>query len=293
LDPIAGGIGENVLDQPGGTTTMPEERRSIVISFAESGGNQCTSLPCLGHSPLPSERAAAEIQAVLEARRRDEQAWETEELVRLHARGTTRPTGIAEMMSHMETIDGHLAKDLAATSTYSTVRYQPHSPAHPSKEQLLDDPAAISETYGLDDVFELHEVRAAKVNFEIENRSDESACDVSVRMIVDTHDGQLIVVEHLPEQRQHEQDPTASNGVAGTVYPRVERVADRYLVSQDVGDLESGASKPAFREGLRIVLSNELAGRRIPFTIEVSSRDLADPIVSVLYGDATDRDTVD
>jgi hypothetical protein len=275
---------------------VPEEQQSLVVSFAGAAGSSCVALRCLGRSPLPSERAAAEILAILDARRDEEERRETEELTRLHAGGDPRSAGIAEMLAHIDTVDGHMAIDIAATSTYSTTRFRPRSSAGPSEDELLDKLAAIEEAFGPDDLFELHEARTAKVNFDIENHTADRAEDVSVTVTVASHGGRLEVVLEQPCERPEHEPQAPTTGPAqtgGRDYPRVDRSADVYVVTEALGHLEAGSCSPAFRTPLRVILSNELAGTRIPFTVEVAAKNLSQPVVCVLHVDATLDDTAD
>ena len=270
----------------------------LYVAFAGTGGKQSIALPCVGHAPLPSDLAATEIgelldQRRLERERQEEQKRRREEEQNKLAASNPYLANMGKMFAGMEFKSPLAGMDFGALQGLSGFNLGPVPYAKRTDEQLHTDLESVRETYGDDDYYDLYELRAAKVNFEIENRGREYLEDASIRVTIDGHDGRLVVVEDPPEKPNHSPYPIYSPSLQHLSYPTVRSASGIYVVTQPLGDLKHGIPATAFRTDLRIVLSNELAGVEIPLTVELLGRNLPHPIQSLLYVEVVCEDELD
>jgi hypothetical protein len=267
----------------------------LFVSFADSDGQQRTTLLSVGHSPVPSQCAAIKIQDILNARQaerecqREQQRRYEENMRRLEA---TSPyiSNLFKAFGDI-TISNPLAgAGLASMGSLSSMFGSSVPYEHRSDEELQKNLLQIGDTYRADDLYVLHEIRAAKVNFVIENRGEEYVEDASLRLTIDSCNGQLVVVKRpvkKPYRSLYSFDlapPTPLD------YPVVKFASGQYVVTQWLGDIKHLLPKIAFGTDLRIAFENSLSRSQIFLNIELLGRNLPHPVAFRLQAEVVCED---
>lgn len=137
--------------------------------------------------------------------------------------------------------------------------------------------AAIEETYREDDLYELAEVRAHKINFTIHNEGDKYLEDALLRIEIPITQGLYIAnqIHKKPVEKSGQFVPTIDWEYIN--YSRYEESNDRYIYKEHIGNLPHLQPREIFKVPLRMVVARNLAGRNIDITLILYSKDLPKP----------------
>lgn len=261
------------------------------VAFTGTEGKQSIALRCIGYAPFPSDLAATEIQQILDQRRVERERQEEEKRRRELGENKLGASNLylanmSTMLAKLETKSLCTGVGVSAPQGFSAMAWGGVPYSKRTDEQLRNNLEKAHETYYDNDYYELYEIRAAKINFKIENRGREYLEDASIRVTVDGHDGGLFVAKDLPEKPDRSPFPIHLPSLNPQPYPTVRSAAGTYVITEPLGDLKHGIPVTSFPTDVRIALCNELAGVEIPFTVELFGRNLPRPIEFVLYGKA-------
>ena len=228
----------------------PEEGE-LTISLSPSEVVTDLALPALGKVELPSDQAADKIRAIL--REREEQRRN----LSLSAFGPAVLASIT-MPSILGGTPYHLRPD----------------------DELRKDLDHVKETYRDDDLYELFEQHASKLNVYIRNSGTQYVDDATVELRILPCPGLSIA------DRIHRQPDNTPFGQLGSIYaltglmaryPHVVSDADHIIVRNQLGAIKHHRTTPAFAEPLRVVVSSELVGQTLSLELVILAKNLPAP----------------
>jgi hypothetical protein len=227
---------------------------TIRIGFDSPGLPTEITLPAIGDVELPSQRAAKQIQGILERR----------------ADAAHNPSFVG--LGHLGIGDGVYNVFGGATS------YEQRS-----TEQLRKDLVDVKEVYLDDDLYTMFEALAHKLQITFLNEGESYVEDVSVRL-------QIPRLKGLEIPNRIYRKPRTYNPGMGYVpfeisnlrYPNISEAVDYYEVTFDVGNVRHGIPCKAFEEPPRIVMNRHLVGRSIQILCSVYGRQLRRPRTETL-----------
>ena len=229
----------------------------VAIGFADTDYAKEIVLPLLGRSELPSDRAAAKIERILEKKKRERhQGKLIADALRLHA------------------LEGR-----GLNSLFGPIPYEERSIS-----TLEGDLREVKTTYQDDDAYEILEVRSHKLNLHILNKGTEYLEDASVLLEVQKDDAYMIAesIVSEPDHRSILERFHAHASMASMHYPAVETRDGIIRVSQHVGDIRHGMPTLAFQEDLRLVLLAPPRDGAIQLKVSLFGKNLAAPLVESL-----------
>lgn len=248
------------LDRMFQSREAKESAGPVEIGFDIGGMPTDFSLPALGNLELPSARAAAKIRAILAERERAAQ----------------NPS----LASFGHRVIGAGALGLA---------YQDTSYAQRSSEQLRIDLQSVEETYHGNDMHEMFELKATKLNLRVKNAGTSYIEDASIRVIVPKVEGFKIAdqVYHKPQDNLGMPGYNLAGLLGGPVYPRVVEDENSFIISANIGNLRHGIPAKAFDQPIRVLARRSLVGRKLNFECTLYGKQLRAPQRSTLTVEIT------
>jgi hypothetical protein len=147
-------------------------------------------------------------------------------------------------------------------------------------EKLQRALADVAEDYRDRDEYAEYELNGHKINFDIVNMSDRYLEDATIVLEVPRLDG-LKIADRVRDDPS--EDAALHLRMPGDLhYPVVAVEGDRYIVSDELGDVRHQQPTRVFGEDLRVVLSRAHAGTSIQLRCRIFARNLAKPIVKHL-----------
>ncbi len=221
---------------------------AVSVTFGD--GSRIARLPVNSEAGLPSSVAERKLEAAIEAR------TEVEKMSGLD-------TGMVRLM-HVRA-------------------FGPDEPfAKKSLDELRDDLRRVRAKFADDDKLHRFEKAGHKLNFRIDNNGDRALRNARLVIRMAREHGFelapcIYAMEVEPESRQRVLKETNHPG-----YPSVAIKERLYEVSYALGDVSAGQQVKAFREPLRIWVSDSASGESIPVECELQSPRLESPIVNQL-----------
>jgi len=223
----------------------------LVVSLSPSVDVLELAVPALNKVELASDRAADKIRAIL--REREEQR---------------RNPGLA----------GFGPGVLAGITMPSILGGTPYHLR--SDDELRKNLGNIKDTYKEDDLYELFEKHASRLNVYIRNTGTQYVEDVAVELRIPAEPG-ITVAERIHPAPDH-----SALGVMASLstfsmlmsrYPQVVINGKHILIRNQLGAIKHHRTTPAFAEPLRIALSTEIVGRTLPLDFVILAKNLRAP----------------
>jgi len=231
----------------------------VQISF--SGYNSCQEieLPTIGDMKLPSQRAAEEIEKTIKEKKElakiDTQDSESDDLF---------PIFDTKML---------LLKNL---SKLNNPLFPPPYEER-SLEELEKNLEEIEEAYLEGDLYEFFELYSHKINICILNRGHTYIEDASIQLEIKKIDG-LFIADRIFKMPSSISFPMYES----MNYPIVDDIESSTSINQRIGDVKHHVPTDAFKVPIRVVLSNELAGKTIEIDCKIFGKNLRKPLNEIL-----------
>jgi len=223
---------------------------SIKIGFWDTEYSQEITVSPVAAAERPSQRAAETIRRILAEKKR--------------LRERLRKNGL---------LTRELVQGLSDWS-FGNVPYE-----NRSIETLEKNLANVEETYREDDIYELLEVLAFRLNFELFNEGDEYLEDATAVVEIPKDDS-FFVSDRIIEEPQGDyllpRIPVAPALYLN--YPTVERVGERIRISQHIGDIKHQMRAQVFDEDVRLTLFRVPDSGEVSLTFRLFGRNLPVPI---------------
>jgi hypothetical protein len=160
---------------------------------------------------------------------------------------------------------------------------EPRPYAQRPNDELQDDLKSVTSTYAVDDKYEMAERRSEKLNPVVFNEGETPLEDAIIELDVPALDG--VSVAHsrpfLPE-RSHTFMPRDLGIGHNNGYPSVSKRASTILVKADVGLVRPSERRKVFGRGLRITFDDRVAGQEIAIAYRLFARTLPRPVAGEL-----------
>ena len=233
---------------------------AIRIGFDVAGLPNRISVQALGEVPLPSDEAANRIRNVL-----------------------------AEREQKLPPGDASLTRQLIEAG-FPNFGLGPVPYSHRSSEQLRENLRKVKDTYREDDLFELYEQHASRINFLIFNEGDSYIEDALVQIRIPKVKGVRIAPKIYlePDRSGPFAVPRLSVYGLGRHYPNVTNYKDYIGVLESVGTLRHGIAARAFQEPLRIVFGRDLVGQELALECTLRAKQLRTPREQTLTIEVTE-----
>lgn len=218
------------------------------VTFGD--GSRIARLPVNSEESLPSSVAARKLKAAIEAR------TEVEKLSGLD-------TGMVRLM-HVRA-------------------FGPDEPfAKKSLDELRDDLRKVREKFADDDKVHRFEKAGHRLNFQVHNNGERALRNARLVLRMARQPGLelgscIYALEVDPESRKRVLTESHHPG-----YPSVAIKSGHFEIAYALGDVTAGQHVLAFREPLRVWVSEPASGQSIPIECELSSPRLESPIVNRL-----------
>jgi hypothetical protein len=217
----------------------------VEITFGGSGSAEL-ELASAGAVILPSWAAAAEIRSILERRRE---------------RGETGE------------------KSLARSIGSAIGQYSYEAMTNDELEQTLK---RLEEGLTDRDKYILYETLGHEINFALYNSGTTHVQDALFRVQVSNAPG-LTVADNVYDEPFYDSNGMRLNWQMPTIgYPEVTESESEYIIESAIGDLRHRVPTPAFPVPLRIALTKEAEGQRIPLTCTLYGKNLRQPRTQTL-----------
>ncbi|KKM65735.1 hypothetical protein LCGC14_1488290 [marine sediment metagenome] len=245
---------ERIISAQAAQGSVPDD----AVSMEFPGGDVCDLKALPQDYQLPSERAAQRIRKIIADRERDLIA-----------------EGVAQLQKTLFSIP---------TPRLGPVPYEKRS-----IEVLRQNLENMEETYAEDDMYDLLEEQANRVNVRLLNSGDRYIEDTTLRLQFKAVEGLLVSERVMPR-------PAAGHSLAAIArleehqeniwanqrYPTVLRAGDDVTVEACIGNLKHLLPIEAFDEPLRITAVPKLVGQEIPVECVLLARNLRRPIIQAL-----------
>jgi hypothetical protein len=144
-----------------------------------------------------------------------------------------------------------------------------------SPDELMAEMAQIKEKNRVEDEHFLFEANVKKVQLVVYNQGDDPIEDASLAIVMPNHNA-FYVANRLPKIQQDgkyvDSKPAESGG-----YPIVNLKDDAIHVSNNLGDITTGALVEVFESPLRICVGSSLKGRKLGIRYSLFGRNLRSP----------------
>ena len=224
---------------------------TVQIGFAGSGYATEIVLAPVRAPDLPSARARAKIERILDKKRRE-----------LDDR-LARSGGLPVLTS---------IRVPSFATYFGGVPYEKRS-----IQDLERDLASVEETYRQADLYELLETHAHRLNVEILNSGDEYIEDASIRLEFDAVEG-LAVADRVPQEPQDRFLGIRYFVPTLIPYPIVTISDSGVVVEDQIGDVKHHMRTVALREDLRVDVTEEAVGATIAVRCTLFGRNLIETI---------------
>ena len=141
-----------------------------------------------------------------------------------------------------------------------------------------------------DDLHELYEQHAARINLSILNEGETYVEDASIEVKILKANGLRVApkIYTEPDTSGLFGVPRVSLYDLGRHYPIVKNYKDYISVSDSVGTLRHGIAERAFQEPLRIVFGRELVGQKLSLECTLRGKQLRTPRQETLIIEVTE-----
>lgn len=211
----------------------------IVLSFSPQEQHGMLVVPTADLHDLPSREAEAEIRGILQQR-----------------------------------ASSPMAQPFIGMRGLSNALGHPVSYEHKTDDELREELASIKKTYHQSDQHHAFERRGQQVQVYLFNTSSRFYLeDATVKLQIPHVDGVYVADEFPREPRSILQfDPLEGRG-----YPDVSANLSGIIVSTEVGNVRHGLPEAIFEEALRIVATEEAAGKEFSITAEIFGKNVVNP----------------
>lgn len=235
----------------------PQFDAILGVSFDNATDARTLTVSPVPTTDLPSERAAARIRAILAQRR-----------------SVRKTLGSSALMTQ------ELISNLARSAVLGgPTRYEDRT-----DQDLENNLANVKETYREDDIHEVMEVRATKVNLYISNAGSEYVEDASVKVTIPAVEGLFVAdqVYEKPVESHPLVTPSFANLGVFSRYPHVKTAEGNYLITAHVGNIKHQETTAAFDEPLRIVVTEAVEVEQLAVRCQILAKNLPEPVTREL-----------
>ena len=236
--------------------TAPQDSE-LIVSLSPTDDVAAIGIPALGEVQLASDRAADKIKAIL--REREDQR---------------KNPGLA-------TFGPEVLSRITMASIFGGKPYNLRS-----DNELHNDLEHIKETYREDDLYELFEKHASKLNVFIRNTGTQYLEDAAVELRIPADPGVSVADRIHPKPDHHPLGGLGSIHSLTTVlskHPLVVTDANCIIIRHQVGPIKHHRTTPAFAQPLRIAFAVSLIGRTLSLDFLVMARNLPAPLRRQLH----------
>ncbi len=153
-----------------------------------------------------------------------------------------------------------------------------------SDNELREDLENIAEAYIEDDLYELYEEHAFKLNIYITNQGTAYVEDAEIELTLPELDG-LLVADQIHRKPARGSFPSIDSldGLAMPyTYPTVQSVGNSILISDQIGEIKHQRTTEAFADPVRVAFGPDTAGEALQITCRIHARNLSEPVTRVL-----------
>ena len=148
-----------------------------------------------------------------------------------------------------------------------------------STETLEKNLVSVKEDYGKDDQYEVMEVRAFRLNFEIFNNGDEYLQDASIRIEIPQNNSYIIAEDIMEEPNDNSFIKIhAIKTPYGSHYPNVEYNENKILVHENIGNIKHQMITKVFDCDIRLAVIEIPEDGVIPIDFKLFGKNLPNPI---------------
>ena len=211
--------------------------------------------------PLPSQRAAAKIRAILDDRAR-----------RTAERAAQRESG-KEAAFIDQFIDDTINNPRALLRPPGyTISYE-----ETSTDELRQELARVSSTHAEEDSYEFGETRAAKINFKVVNKGPVCVYGAALELTIHPPPAVFVAAEPVPEPTRYAAGiRIPSLGLRS--YPHCERQGSSFMFRAVIGDVRPGEVARAFGDAIRITAGVRAAGTETSLAYRILGQNVDRPI---------------
>lgn len=234
---------------------------NIKIGFDSTGMPKQIAHSAIGELKLPSDQAAIRIREIL-----------------------------AERQENLPPGDASLVRQLIESGGFPNISLGPTPYSQRSSEELRENLKKVKDTYRDDDLFELYEHHASKINLAIFNEGDAYVEDASIQIRIPKVKGLRIAPKIYlePDRSGPFGVPRVSLYGLGRHYPSVKNYNEYIGVFESVGTLRHGIAERAFQEPLRVVFGRELIGQKVVLECTLYGKQLRTPRKETLTIEVTE-----
>ncbi len=223
---------------------------NIEIGFASTDFSNEIIVAPLEKSELQSDREAKKIRDVIQSKEKAKENLE-------------KNSSISSLMINK-----------VVGNPFDYVPYEKRS--IPTLRRNLEN---IKETYKEDDIYEIFELKAFKLNFEIFNKASEYIEDAYVEIEILKEEAFLVNSEIL-EKPTHDifQQINTHKIMHKMSYPSVEENEEKYFISNSIGNIKHQIKTKIFDEDLRLVIFKVPGSSEILLHLKLYGKNLSLPI---------------
>lgn len=227
---------------------------NVSIGFSGSNYSDEIKVSAIGRPELPSTRAEKRIKKILAEKKKQRE---------LFGNSSIFATGILDSLT---------------ASPFASVPYEKRT-----IETLEENLESVKETYQEDDLYEVFEVHAYKLNFDILNRANEYVRDATCVIEIEKNDC-FLVADHIFEkpQNNHFLANITPKSLFISQYPTVEKCPTSLNISQHIGDIKHQMPCKAFGEDIRLTIFKVPNNGHIQLRLKLFAKNLPSPLMKDL-----------
>ena len=144
---------------------------------------------------------------------------------------------------------------------------------------LKSDLENAKKTYEKDDLYEIFELHAFMLNIDMLNKATEYIEDASIEMEI-RKEKCFLISEKILEKPDHSMYPylNINRTMNKMSYPYVENTAEKYYISQNIGNIKHQIKTKLFSEDLRMVIFKVPQSSEIVLKLTLFGKNLSEPI---------------
>ena len=233
----------------------------VFAVFDASGDPVVLNVPPASSDPLPSQRAAAQIRAILDNR----------------ARRTAERAAQLESGKEAAFIDQFLGDTINNPRALLRLPGYGISYEETSTDELQQELARVSSAYAEEDTYEFGETRAAKINIKIVNKGTVCVYGAAVELTIQPPPNVFVAAEPILEPTRYAAAiRIPSLGLRG--YPDCERQGASFVFRAVIGDVRPGEIARAFGDAIRITAGARAAGSETSLAYRILGQNVDRPI---------------
>lgn len=232
----------------------------IKLGFSGQNFSQHITLPST-KCDLPSAKVITEIKEIIERKKKMPQRVSTNQLVK----------GLNTMRN-----------------PFAFVPYE-----NRSIDELKTALKNVKKDYKEDDIYQVSEVCSHKINLEILSKADKYIEDATIRLQVPKMKG-LLVIKKIVKKPKHSGPldiPIYDFPNFFPSYPSVDETETEFIIEDHIGDIKHHRTMEVFKEPIRLVLHDSVAGETINIKCQIFCKNLPDPLsykLKIKVEDASD-----